>query len=244
MANDHIVKSFDEELERIRQYIMRMGGEAESQLAKAILALGRRDSDLARKVVEQDAAIDALEQELEETAVKLIALRQPMADDLRAVVAALKISSDLERIGDLAKNIAKRSIALNQMPPTEGMGGIQRMARIVQGIIKDMLDAFAKRDVEKATAVWERDAEVDEMYTALFRELLTYMMEDPRNISPCTHMVFVAKNIERMGDHATNIAETVIYQDTGARVEAERPKGDTSSFQIVTPDGNGEATAS
>jgi phosphate transport system protein len=163
-----------------------------------------------------------------------------MADDLRAVVAALKISSDLERIGDLAKNIAKRSLALNQMPPSEGIGGIQRMARMVQGIIKEMLDAYAHRDVEMAASVWERDAEVDEMYTALFRELLTYMMEDPRNISPCTHMIFVAKNIERIGDHATNIAEKVIYLDTGQRVEAERPKSDTSSFQIVTPEGSGE----
>jgi len=237
MTHDHIVSSFDGELEHVRQNVMRMGGEVESQLAKSIQALARRDSDLARKVVEQDANVDALETELEESTVKLLALRHPMADDLRVVVAGLKISSDLERIGDLAKNIAKRSIALNQMPPSGGVGGIQRMARMVQGNIKDMLDAYANLDVEMATAVWERDTEVDEMYTALFRELLTYMMEDPRNISPCTHMVFIAKNIERMGDHATNIAETVIYLGTGKRMEAERPKGDTSSFQtMMTPD--------
>ncbi|HMB78332.1 MAG TPA: phosphate signaling complex protein PhoU [Kiloniellaceae bacterium] len=240
MSHDHIVTSFDNELERIRQNIMRMGGEVESQFAKAIQGLVRRDSDLARKVMEQDANVDALETELEEATVKLMALRQPMADDLRAAVAGLKISSDLERIGDLAKNIAKRSIALNQMPPCGGIGGIQRMARMVQGNTKDMLDAYANLDIEMATAVWERDAEVDEMYTALFRELLTYMMEDPRNISPCTHMVFIAKNIERMGDHATNIAETVIYLGTGKRVEAERPKSDTSSFQVLTPDGQEE----
>ena len=219
---------------------MRMGGLAEAQLASATLAFTRRDSELADKVIASDAQIDELEQELDVAAVNLLALRQPMASDLRAVVAALKIGSDLERIGDYAKNVAKRVKVLCQTPPVQPAYAIPRMAVLVQAIIKDTLDAYIGRDSEKAIDVWLRDEEVDEMYTGLFRELLTYMMEDPRNITPCTHLLFIAKNIERMGDHATNVAETVHYMATGKRMAGGRPKSDSSSFQIVeVPDENG-----
>jgi phosphate transport system protein len=232
----HIVKAFDEELHHLSEIVLRMGGLAESQLATAIDAMTRRDSELAGEVVRGDAAIDALEEELNEDAVRMLALRQPMAGDLREVISALKISSDLERIGDYAANVAKRVIALNQIPPIPPANAVPRMARMVQAIIKDTLDAYGARDAERAIDVWHRDAEVDEMYTGLFRELLTYMMEDPRNITAGTHLIFIAKNIERMGDHATNIAETIHFLATGRRLEGGRPKGDTSSFQIVTPD--------
>ena len=232
---DHIVKSFDDELQRLRDIIVRMGGLAESQLSVAIDALVKRDVELAQRVMESDQAIDELELEVDESAVRLLALRQPMADDLRHVVSALKIASDLERIGDLAANIAKRTVALAQVPLNHPAFAIPRMARLVQAIIKDTLDAYVASDPVKASEVWVRDEEVDEMYTGLFRELLTYMMEDPRNISPCTHLLFVARNIERMGDHATNVAETIYFQETGERMEGGRPKGDRSSFQVVTP---------
>ena len=232
-GTEHIVRSFDEELEQLNEIVVRMGGLAEAQLSDSILAISRRDGDLADRVIESDGAIDELEQKLEDNAINLLARRQPMANDLRAVVAALKIASDLERIGDYAKNIAKRAHALSQTPPVPPAYAIPRMARLVQSIIKDTLDAYIAGDAEKATDVWMRDEEVDEMYTGLFRELLTYMMEDPRNITPCTHLLFIAKNIERMGDHATNIAETIYYKVTGRRMEGGRPKSDESSFQVV-----------
>jgi phosphate transport system protein len=200
---------------------------------------------LARKVIAGDAELDSLEDRIDDAAVRLIALRQPMAIDLREVIAALKISSDLERIGDYAANVAKRSIALNQAPPVPSASAIPRLARLVQNILKDTLDAYGERDAERAIDVWHRDEEVDEMYTGLFRELLTYMMEDVRNITPCTHLLFIAKNIERMGDHATNIAEIIHFLVTGKRLEGGRPKGDTSSFQVVEPpeDGGSDASA-
>jgi len=235
MTSEHIVKSFDEELQRLSAVVLRMGGVAEAQLAGAIDALVRRDTDLAHKIVAGDEAIDLMDLELEENAVRTLALRQPMANDLREVIASLKISSDLERIGDYAKNVAKRTIALNQLTPHEAARSIPRMAKLVQAIIKDVLDAYANHNPDRALDVWHRDEEVDEMYTALFRELLTYMMEDPRNITPCTHLLFIAKNIERIGDHATNIAETTHYLATGKRIEGGRPKGDLSSFQVVNP---------
>ena len=235
MTTEHIVKSFDEELQRLAAVVLRMGGVAEAQLAGAIDALVRRDTELAQKIVAGDEAIDLMDLELEENAVRTLALRQPMANDLREVIASLKISSDLERIGDYAKNVAKRTIALNQLTPHEAARSIPRMAKLVQAIIKDVLDAYANHDPNRALDVWHRDEEVDEMYTALFRELLTYMMEDPRNITPCTHLLFIAKNIERIGDHATNIAETTHYLTTGKRIEGGRPKGDLSSFQVVNP---------
>ena len=236
MNSEHIVKSFDEELQQLNAVVLRMGGVAEAQLAGSIDALVRRDTALAEKVVEGDEAVDQMDLELDENAVRTLALRQPMANDLREVISALKISSDLERIGDYAKNIAKRTIALNQLAHHEAARSIPRMAKLVQAIIKDVLDAYANHDSGRAMDVWHRDEEVDEMYTALFRELLTYMMEDPRNITPCTHLLFVAKNIERIGDHATNIAETTYYLATGERIEGGRPKSDTTSFQVVSPE--------
>ena len=235
MSTQHIVRSFDDELSSLNQMVARMGGLAETQLATAVEALAKRDTDLAELVLREDAAIDSLELEVDERAVRLFALRQPMATDLREVVAALKISSDLERIGDLAANVAKRVIALNQIPPIPPATSIPRMAQLAQNIIKDTLDAYAARNAERAIDVWHRDAAVDEMYTGLFRELLTYMMEDPRNITPATHLLFVAKNIERIGDHATNVAETIYYMVTGQRMEGGRPKGDTTSFQVIAP---------
>ena len=167
--------------------------------------------------------------------MRVLALRQPMATDLREVIAALKISSDLERIGDYAANVAKRVVALNQIPPIPTAKAIPRMARLAQNIIKDTLDAYTARDAERAIDVWHRDEEIDEMYTGLFRELLTYMMEDPRNITPSTHLLFIAKNIERIGDHATNVAEIIHYLVTGQRMVGGRPKGDTTSFQVIEP---------
>ncbi|MEO3427775.1 phosphate signaling complex protein PhoU [Pelagibius sp. CAU 1746] len=236
MSANHIVKSFDEELQQLNAIVLRMGGLAEAQMANAIDALARRDSELAQKVVAGDEAIDEMDLELDENAVRTLALRQPMANDLREVISALKISSDLERIGDYAKNVAKRTLALNQLAPHEATRSIPRMAKLVQAIIKDVLDAYANHDPNRAIDVWHRDEEVDEMYTALFRELLTYMMEDPRNITPCTHLLFIAKNIERIGDHATNIAETTHYLTTGKRIQGGRPKNDLSSFQIMNPE--------
>lgn len=241
-APHHIVKSFDEELDGLNEIVVRMGGLAESQLAAAIDALVERDSGLAARVVRQDAAIDALEERLDHDAVRLLALRQPMADDLREVISALKISSDLERIGDYAANVAKRVMALNRTAPIQPVRAIPRMARLVQDIIRDTLEAYVGRDAERAVDVWRRDEEVDEMYTGLFRELLTYMMEDPRNISAGTHLLFIAKNIERMGDHATNVAETIYFLVTGRRLEGDRPKGDTTSFEVVRPPKDNEGS--
>jgi len=236
-ATEHIVKSFDEELKHLRELIVRMGGLAEAQLAGAVEALVKRDDEQAKKVVASDVAIDDLEREVDASAMRLLALRQPMAIDLREVIAALKIASDLERIGDYAANVAKRATALSRLPAIRPLHAVPRMARQVQAIIKDVLDAYVEGDAGKAIEAWARDEEVDEMYTGLFRELLTYMMEDPRNITPATHLLFIAKNIERMGDHATNVAEILHFQVTGAQIEGKRPKGDFSSFQIVDAEG-------
>ena len=235
--SEHIVKSFDEQLTQLSQTIARMGGLAESQLSSAMDALVKRDSDLAGRVLHADNRLDDLESDIEHMAVRLLALRQPMASDLREVIAAFKMASDTERIGDYAGNVAKRALTLNQLPPLPAMSAVPRMARLVQSIVKDTFDAYTERDPDKALDVWHRDAEVDEIYTSLFRELLTYMMEDPRSITPGTHLLFIAKNIERIGDHATNIAETIYYLITGYEIEGGRPKGDTSSFETgVQPD--------
>jgi phosphate transport system protein len=230
----HTVHAYDEELKKLEQTIDRMGDMAESQLQSAIQALVRRDSEIARQVVEADVRIDDLEQQTGTQAVRLLALRQPVAQDLREIVAALKISSDLERIGDYAANIGKRVIALTQTTPFKLPAGIPRMGWLVQKIIKDVLSAYGSRDAQKALAAWQSDEEVDETYSGLFRELLTHMMEDPRNIGSCTHMLFIAKNIERVGDHATNIAETVYYMVVGEPLDAVRPKGDSTSTMTVT----------
>lgn len=234
MSEDHIVRSFDEELARLQNIISQMGGMAESQLAAAIRAIVKRDSEVAERVVAADERLDRLEAEVHDFTVRLLALRQPMADDLRAIIAALKISNDLERIGDLAKNIAKRALTLNQIPPIKPVQSVPHMAAIVEEIVKDVLDAYCESNTDKATAVWNRDEEVDDMYNSLFRELLTYMMEDPRYITACAHLLFIAKNIERIGDHATNIAETIHFLVTGRALDATvRPKDDAASFTLV-----------
>jgi phosphate transport system protein len=236
MASEHIIKPYDEELRRLSGAITEMGGLAESQLAAAIDAVIKRDSDLAADVVETDARVDQLEHEVGQLVVRLLALRQPMARDLRDILAALKIASDLERICDYAANVAKRSIALNQTPPVRPVYALPRMARLAQALTKDVLDAYVARDADKALIVWARDEELDEMYSGLFRELLTYMMEDARNITASTHLLFMAKNIERIGDHATNIAETVYFLVHGTPLNQARPKGDRSSSAVVRPD--------
>ena len=236
---EHTVKRYDEELNQMTDTILRMGGMVEQQLAKAITALIKRDPELAATVIADDQPIDQLEHEIDQLVMRLLALRQPMAADLRLITASLKISSDLERIGDYAANVAKRASALSQVEPMRPVAVIPRMSQIVQGMIKDVLDAYLARDAEKALAVWRRDEEVDETYNSLFRELLTYMMEDPRHITPCTHLLFIAKNIERMGDHATNIAEIITFLVTGKPLSEARPKGDTTPF-ATAPDRAGD----
>ena len=235
MPDEHIVKSYDEELRRLSNTIVEMGGLAESQLTMAIQAVEDRDSDRAARVVEGDARVDQLEREVDNLGLRLLALRQPVARDLREIFAALRIASDLERVCDYAANVAKRSIALDHSPPAEPVHSLPRMARLAQLLIKDVIDAYVERDAEKAYAVWVRDRELDEMYASLFRELLTYMMEDPRSISAGTHIMFMAKNIERIGDHATNIAENLYYLVHGTPLEEARPKGDDSSLAVVQP---------
>jgi phosphate transport system protein len=235
MASEHVVKSFEEELKRLHSLISRMGGIAETQLADAIHAVIERDSEIAAEVVEGDPKVDELEREVDDLALKVLALRQPMAVDLRSILSALKISAELERIADYATNVAKRSIALNQIPPVRPVHAIPRMGQVVKEMIKDVLDAYVTGDVDKAVRVWNRDEELDEMYSSLFRELLTYMMEDARNITAATHLLFIAKNIERIGDHATNIAETIYFQVKAVPLRESRPKGDASSFTIVKP---------
>lgn len=222
----HTVKSYDDELRQLINTIARMGGLAEAQLASALQAIVKRDNDLAAQVVAGDRKVDELEQEVHRRVVRLLALRQPVAIDLRDIVAALKVSSDIERIADYAANLSKRTIIVNQLPPVGPVAAVPRMGRMAQEIIKDVFDAYAERDVEKAMAVWKRDEEIDALYTSLFRELVTHMMEDPRTITACTHLMFIAKNIERIGDHATNIAESIHFLIEGATVKARRPKGD------------------
>jgi phosphate transport system protein len=236
MPAEHIIKRYDEELRRLNNIIVEMGGMAESQLGAAIEAVVERDSELAARVVQSDVKVDELEQELDNLVIRLLALRQPMARDLREIFAALKIASDLERICDYCANVAKRSIALSQAPPIQPVYALPRMAHLAQLLVKNVLDAYVARDPEKALEVWNRDEELDEMYSSLFREFLTYMMEDPRNIGPCTHLLFMAKNIERIGDHATNIAENLYFLVHGTPIEGLRPKGDKSSLEVMTPE--------
>jgi phosphate transport system protein len=236
MASEHIIKSYDQELTRLDNIVAEMGGTAESQLALAMEALVKRDADLAAKVIESDAQVDELEREIESLVVRLLALRQPMARDLRQIIAALKISTDLERIGDYATNVAKRSIALDQIPPVRPVYALPRMARLAGAMIKDVLDAYVERDADKALAVWLRDEELDEMYTSLFRELLTYMIEDPRNITAGTHLLFMAKNLERIGDHTTTVAETLYFLVNGTPMQQVRPKRDRTSLAVTPGD--------
>ena len=227
---DHTVKSYDEELNRMTGVIAQMGGLVEQQISSAVSALMRRDTERASEVVATDQRIDTLEDDVEQLALRLLALRQPLAFDLRLVTTAVKIASDLERMGDYAANVAKRSITLAKLDPIRMTLSVPRIAELVQSMVKDVLDAFVDRDVEKALSVWRRDEDVDAVYNSLFRELLTYMMEDPRHITPCIHMLFIAKNLERIGDHATNIAEQVNFLVRGKPVEEARPKGDMTPF--------------
>ena len=234
-APEHLVKSYDQELKRLRNMLTQMGGIVETQVALAADAIMQRDAASATRAVEEDPKVDALEREVESFVIRLLALRQPVAGDLRQIVAALKITSDLERIGDYAANVAKRSIVLSQFSLPYSLAGLAHMARMVQGQLKSIIDALGENDAEKAVEVWRSDQVVDDIYNAIFREVITYMMEDPRNITPCTHLLFVAKNLERIGDHATNIAEKLYYAVTGETLPDSRPKGDTSAYAVVRP---------
>jgi phosphate transport system protein len=227
---EHTVKSYGEELAHLTAEVTRMGGLVESQVADCIVAIARRDGPLAQAVVAGDERLDILQAEIERKAFKLIALRQPMAVDLRHAVAALKISMSLERCGDMAKNIGKRALILTEADPMTALTrSIERMGRLVQSRLKDVLDAYTTSDLQRAIGVWSRDEEVDEHYNSIFRELLTYMMGDPRTINACAHLLFVAKNLERIGDHATNIAEIIHFELTGDELISQRPKLDVLS---------------
>src|ERR1700729_3227853 len=230
---DPTVKAFTEQLEGLSALVAQMGGLAEAQFAAAIEAIARRDSIAAESAVGGGARTDAIQQEIEDRALKLLALRQPMAVDLRETLAAIKTAAELERIGDLAKNIAKRALVLTREPPIRLTQSLARMGKAAQNQLKQVLDSFTSRNAEEAEAVWNRDGEIDEIYNSLFRELLTYMMEDPRTIGLCTHLLFVAKNIERAGDHATNIAEVVYHMVSGGHLASERPKADITSSTSV-----------
>ena len=225
----HTIKAFDQDLNQLRANIAEMGGLAEAAIADSMRALVRRDPDAARIVIENDVKLDALEVEVERLAVQIIALRAPMADDLREVVAALKIAGLVERIGDYAKNIAKRVHAIEGSSELRPLSLLPEMARITGEMVHMVLDAFVQRDSKKAVEVCERDRAVDDFYNSIFRALLTFMMENPHNITPATHLLFVAKNLERIGDHATNVAEMVYFAATGQHI-AERPRGDDSAY--------------
>lgn len=228
--NEHTVKSYEEEFSLLDKKIAHMGGLAEHSLGRSFEALERRDPVLAESVVKSDRSIDILQREIEEHVILMIARRQPMANDLRHVMAALRIAGDLERIGDLAKNIAKRALAIaTESHPKPLMTGLRHMGEMALEQLRDVLDAYAQRDPARALAVWNADTKIDAMYNSLFRELLTYMMEDPRNIGISAHLLFGAKNIERVGDHTTNIAETIHYLVTGTSVSDDRPKGDQTA---------------
>jgi phosphate transport system protein len=234
-APEHLVKSYDLELKRLGNMITEMGGLVESQVANAAIAIMERDTERATLVVETDPKVDAIEREVEQFVIRLLALRQPMAADLRNIVAALKITGDLERMGDYAANVAKRSIVLSQFQLPLSLSGLGHMAQLVQANLKLIIDAVSEKDAAKAIEVWRSDKVIDDLYNTVFRELVTYMMEDPRNITPCTHLLFIAKNLERIGDHATNIAEIVHYAVTGEALTEARPKGDTSAYAVVRP---------
>ncbi len=231
MSEQHIVSAFDRDLEAIQAVLMKMGGMVEAGILDSVRSLEDRDTELAEQVRANDKAIDALEEQVNEEAARVIALRAPTASDLRTVLTVIKISANLERCGDYAKNLAKRTTVLAETQLVGGtVSSIRRMSREVQLMLKDALDAYVQRDEELAHQVILRDEDVDQMYTALFRELLTHMMEDPRNITPAMHLHFIAKNIERMGDHVTSIAEQVIYLVTGHMPDDARPKRDKTSF--------------
>lgn len=231
----HLTTAFEEDLRELSSKLAEMGGIAERLVAESTDALMKRDTALAQKVISADASVDALQHEIEEKAILTIARRQPMAVDLREIVSALRIANDLERVGDLAKNTAKRVLALDgEYHAQKQLRGVKHMADMVLNQLKQVLDAYGARDVNRAVAVWKSDGEIDSMYNSLFREFLTYMMEDPRHITMCTHLLFAAKNIERIGDHATNIAETIYYAVKGEMLLDERPKSDLTSTTKVS----------
>jgi len=227
---EHIVRSFEDELNSLGAECARMGGLTEAQVSDAVTAVVKRNQELASQVVGRDDKLDEAERDIERRAIKLIALRQPMANDLRRTMAAMKVANNLERCGDLAKNIAKRTLVIIESEPlTPLTRSIERMGKLVLNRLTSVLDAYTRSDLDRALAVWSQDDEVDEHYNSLFRELLTYMMGDPRTITACAHMLFVAKNLERIGDHATNIAEIVHYEITGEEMISARPKTDALS---------------
>ena len=230
----HIVTSFDADFDLLDRTIAEIGGHCEQLLVNAFAALERRDPQRAASAAKSDEAIDRLERRLQEQAVLMLARRQPMANDLRHVLTVIRIASDLERIGDLSKNIAKRAIAVaHETPPKSLLAGLAHMTEHARAQLSDVLDAYAARNVDKALLVWRDDARIDLLYNSLFREMLTYMLEDPRNIGMCTHLLFAAKNIERIGDHATNIAENIHYLVEGAPPVGDRPKGDDTSSLVL-----------
>ncbi|NVP54600.1 phosphate signaling complex protein PhoU [Mycoplana rhizolycopersici] len=235
MSSTHIVSVYDEELKYLSRKISEMGGTAEEMVGDSVRALINTDVPLAQKVISEDVILDTAERQINEKAIVTIAKRQPMAADLREIMGAIRIAADLERVGDLGKNTAKRVIAVQGSSiPRNLARGLEHLAELALMQLKEVLDVYASRNIEKAKEIRERDDEIDAIYTSLFRELLTYMMEDPRNITPCTHLLFCAKNIERIGDHATNIAETIFYMATGSQPEGERPKDDhTTSVGAV-----------
>ncbi|MFO1103523.1 MAG: phosphate signaling complex protein PhoU [Methylocystis sp.] len=231
--SDHIVKSYDRDLESLGRRIAEMGGVAEKMLAEAMDALSSFDVDLAHRVVSSDPRLDALQREIEENAILTIARRQPLAVDLRECIAAIRISGDIERVGDLAKNIAKRTLKIvSEARVPRAIVGLKSMHEVAAMQLKDALDAYALRDTERAHAVWQNDSDLDALEDSVFRDLLTFMMEDPRNISFCTHLLFCSKNLERIGDHTTNISETVIYLVTGEAMPTERPKSRVPDFGV------------
>lgn len=226
---DHTVKAYDDDLDALKNMMAQMGGIAEEQLAQAIEAISKRDTKLADQVIAQDKRLDVLEQQIEEKAILTIAKRQPMAQDLRAIVVAIRVASDMERIGDLAKNTAKRTHAMSEQLPRKLVMGIARMGQLAQLQLKNILDAYAQNNTDLAMQVWRADEDLDALYNSIFRELLTYMMEDPRMIGMCTHLLFCAKNMERIGDHTTNVAENIYYLVNGSAITEERPKKDSTS---------------
>ncbi|WP_269931069.1 phosphate signaling complex protein PhoU [Aminobacter sp. HY435] len=237
MQSVHIVSAYDEELKFLSRKIAAMGGQAERMVDQAIAALVNADPALGQRVIQDDALLDEAEREIDDKAILIIARRQPMATDLREIIGAIRISADLERVGDLGKNIAKRvSVVAEGRQPSSLFRGLEALAELALTQLKEVLDVYASRSVDRIGFVRDRDEQIDAMYTSLFRELLTYMMEDPRNITPCTHLLFVAKNIERIGDHATNIAETIYYIVTGEQMPPERPKEDKSHRVTLTGD--------
>jgi phosphate transport system protein len=236
MSSSHIYSAYDEELKYLMRRISEMGGLAEQMVGDSVRALVNSDGALAQKVISDDVIMDAAEREIGDKAIVTIARRQPVAADLREIIGALRIANDLERVGDLGKSNAKRVMAIQATGvPRKLARGIEHLSELALVQLKEVLDVYTSRSAEKAKSIRDRDEEIDAMYTSLFRELLTYMMEDPRNITSCTHLLFCAKNIERIGDHATNIAETIYYMTTGAQPEGERPKEDlTASVGAVT----------